>query len=168
MKKEDYGKLLKDPRWQRKRLEIMQRDNFACVLCGDTESTLHVHHGYYKAGKKPWEYPDNTLMTLCEQCHEEVTFQNEEVDNMYQSIKDGLIENGFTLDVLFNLFWEINEFLYSGKWSHTVSLIYNAFRFCFNETHDLELFDKITNNGGFYKNKFVIEQNQKEREDGKD
>lgn len=32
-------------------------------------STLHVHHKYYEPGKKPWEYPDEALITLCESCH---------------------------------------------------------------------------------------------------
>lgn len=65
-----YADLLKDPRWQKKRLEVMERDNFTCQSCGDTKSTLNVHHAYYEKGKKPWEYPDNTLITWCEKCHE--------------------------------------------------------------------------------------------------
>ena len=64
-----YSDLLKDPRWQKKRLEIFNRDNFSCVSCGDGASTLHVHHHYYINGKKPWEYNNSVLVTLCEQCH---------------------------------------------------------------------------------------------------
>ena len=30
---------------------------------------LNVHHSYYIRGKKPWEYPDDALVTLCEDCH---------------------------------------------------------------------------------------------------
>ena len=30
---------------------------------------LNVHHKYYILGKKPWEYEDNALVTLCENCH---------------------------------------------------------------------------------------------------
>jgi len=30
---------------------------------------LNVHHNYYIRGKKPWEYPDDALVTLCEDCH---------------------------------------------------------------------------------------------------
>lgn len=30
---------------------------------------LNVHHNYYTRGKKPWEYPDDALVTLCEDCH---------------------------------------------------------------------------------------------------
>jgi hypothetical protein len=64
---------LKDPRWQRKRLEIMQRDEFCCRVCGDSESTLNVHHGYYGKGLAPWEYGDDTLWTLCSSCHEYIS-----------------------------------------------------------------------------------------------
>lgn len=64
-----YSEKLKDPRWQKKRLEIMQRDEFACKNCGDTETTLYVHHQIYKSN--PWDSPDEDLVTLCESCHEE-------------------------------------------------------------------------------------------------
>ena len=59
----------KDPRWQKKRLEIMQRDNFTCCMCDDTTSTLNVHHRKYILGRKPWEYEDEDFITLCEECH---------------------------------------------------------------------------------------------------
>lgn len=65
----DYNGLLKHPKWQRKRLEIMQRDNFTCIKCKDTETTLHIHHKSYEYNKKPWEYEDDNLITLCEDCH---------------------------------------------------------------------------------------------------
>ena len=65
----NYSEQLKDPRWQRKRLEIMQRDNFKCTQCEDGKSTLNVHHRYYVAHRFCWEYPDFCLITLCENCH---------------------------------------------------------------------------------------------------
>lgn len=65
-----YSEKLKDPRWQKRRLEIMSRDAFKCVWCGCAEKTLHVHHESYKAGLEPWEYADDVLQTLCESCHE--------------------------------------------------------------------------------------------------
>ena len=64
-----YSDKLKDPRWQKKRLEIMQRDEFMCQCCYDTESMLTVHHKYYIHGKDPWDYPDELLITLCNNCH---------------------------------------------------------------------------------------------------
>lgn len=63
-----YAERLKDPRWQKKRLEVLERDAWACYHCGDTKSTLHVHHEAY-IGKKPWETPDECLTTLCDNCH---------------------------------------------------------------------------------------------------
>lgn len=64
-----YFEKLKDPRWQRKRLEVLESAEFSCEWCGDSESTLHVHHGYYEKGLEPWEYPDDSLHCLCEACH---------------------------------------------------------------------------------------------------
>jgi hypothetical protein len=66
-----YSEKLKDPRWQRKRLEILQRDSFTCQDCGDSESTLHVHHCLYIWGHDPWDYAPGELRTLCETCHSE-------------------------------------------------------------------------------------------------
>lgn len=60
-----------DPRWQRKRLEILQRDDFACSFCSESDSTLHVHHGYYEANTDPWDYPNASLHTVCEECHKD-------------------------------------------------------------------------------------------------
>lgn len=67
-----YWQKLQDPRWQRKRLEIMQRDEFHCQMCGDSESTLNVHHGYYAKNREPWEYPPESLWTLCDRCHSDI------------------------------------------------------------------------------------------------
>ena len=65
-----YKEKLLDPRWQKKRLEILSRDNFACFICGDTKSTLHVHHEDYEYGKDPWDVMDDCfLTTLCADCH---------------------------------------------------------------------------------------------------
>lgn len=65
-----YSEKLKDPRWQKKRLEVFKRDEFTCQKCYDDESTLHVHHRYYIKGKDPWDYPLDAFVTLCEECHQ--------------------------------------------------------------------------------------------------
>ena len=67
----NYSEKLKDPKWQRKRLEILSRDNFTCQKCNSNESELHVHHRYYVYKNDPWDYPNNALVTLCFECHEE-------------------------------------------------------------------------------------------------
>lgn len=66
----EYLEKLKDPRWQKKRLEIFQRDEWTCQKCFDQESTLVVHHRCYLLDVEPWDYPDYLLITLCESCHE--------------------------------------------------------------------------------------------------
>lgn len=70
MSKRTYSDLLKDPRWQRMRLEVLNRQDFTCEECGSKDRTLHVHHTYYTKNTKPWEYPASSLRVLCEQCHE--------------------------------------------------------------------------------------------------
>lgn len=65
----NYSDKLKDPRWQKKRLEIMGRSDFACEECGEKDKTLSVHHLYYKKGLNPWEYSNDSLRCLCEFCH---------------------------------------------------------------------------------------------------
>lgn len=64
-----YSEKLKSPQWQRKRLEILQRDNFMCTVCMENQKTLHVHHKIYIKGRNPWNYPNDNLIILCEDCH---------------------------------------------------------------------------------------------------
>jgi 5-methylcytosine-specific restriction endonuclease McrA len=64
-----YADKLRDPRWQKKRLEVMQLDNFTCRHCQTKTQTLNVHHINYERGKAPWEYEASALITLCEPCH---------------------------------------------------------------------------------------------------
>lgn len=68
----NYKEKLLDPRWQKKRLDILSRDDFRCKFCGDNQKTLHVHHIDYK-GKEPWEIEDKLLITLCDPCHNHET-----------------------------------------------------------------------------------------------
>jgi hypothetical protein len=83
MKKQSYFELLKDPRWQKKRLEIMQRDGFKCRKCGANQLTLNVHHVIYAYGVEPWKYPDMAFLTLCEPCHDGENTQNAKVLTCY-------------------------------------------------------------------------------------
>src|SRR6266581_3660464 len=73
MSKKSYGELLRDPRWQKRRLEIMSRADWACEECGDKGTTFNVHHKLYRKGAMPWEYTDAELACLCENCHKAET-----------------------------------------------------------------------------------------------
>jgi hypothetical protein len=67
-----YSEKLRDPRWQRKRLEIMNRDDFRCQACRSKDKTLNVHHRLYQKGNDPWDYENEMLVTLCEDCHKKI------------------------------------------------------------------------------------------------
>lgn len=69
MEKVKYSEKLKDPRWQKKRLEILERDKWTCRACGEKDKTLHVHHIFYLPKKEPWDIPGGLLITFCERCH---------------------------------------------------------------------------------------------------
>lgn len=65
-----YSEKLLNPRWQKKRLEILQRDKWSCQICLDKSNTLHVHHLVYHGGLDPWDYEDKDLLTLCDAHHD--------------------------------------------------------------------------------------------------
>ena len=67
-----YSEKLKDPRWQKKRSEVLERDNRTCRICDCQKKNMHVHHCIYFYGKDPWEYDNKTLQTLCPDCHIEI------------------------------------------------------------------------------------------------
>lgn len=72
--RDEYSKLLQDERWKEKRRKIISRDSCRCTWCG-SDSNLQVHHKYYEKFPNndfvdPWDYPDESLVTLCEKCHE--------------------------------------------------------------------------------------------------
>jgi hypothetical protein len=88
-----YSEKLRDPRWQRRRLEIMSKANFRCEKCFANDITLNVHHVIYRTGADPWDYPDEDLACLCEPCHER---EHEAIDSMRRFIRqwdpDELVE----------------------------------------------------------------------------
>lgn len=67
-----YASKWKNPKWQKVRLLVLERDGWRCRQCGDAETCLQVHHTFYASGRDPWEYPLDSLVTLCERCHAEV------------------------------------------------------------------------------------------------
>lgn len=75
----DPGRVLPmtaDPRWQKRRLKIFERDGFCCQRCYTEEKQLEVHHLAYRKGVPYWKYLDTELITLCRDCHQY------ETDNM--------------------------------------------------------------------------------------
>ncbi|MBF0279108.1 MAG: hypothetical protein HQM13_15010 [SAR324 cluster bacterium] len=68
-----FQKKLKDPQWEKRRIEVLENAQWRCQLCGSKKEELHVHHSYHEKGKNPWDYPDSALIALCHSCHAEKT-----------------------------------------------------------------------------------------------
>ena len=67
--KSNYSEKLKNPKWQKKRLEILNIHNFKCELCGCETKELHVHHRFYIKGREVWQYDNDVFQVLCCDCH---------------------------------------------------------------------------------------------------
>lgn len=97
----EYRELLQHPKWQEKRLRVLERAGFACEDCGSDEKTLHVHHAYYERGQAPWEYPDESLSALCGDCHRKAQVQEQviRVRRQIGRLSGGQLEQvfGYTL-----------------------------------------------------------------------
>ena len=64
-----YSDKLKDPKWQKKRLQVLDLANWACEDCGRRDTELQVHHCAYIPGCEPWDYDSALLMATCATCH---------------------------------------------------------------------------------------------------
>lgn len=87
-----YGQKLLDPRWQKIRLEVFQRENFTCQYCRATDLTLHVHHLCYASSGNPWDVDISALQCLCEECHK--------VDHLNLSILEHKLIEGLRIIVM--------------------------------------------------------------------
>ena len=78
-----YAQKLKDPRWTRRKTQILTRDDFTCQECQRSDRPLHIHHEFYLRAHEPWEYKDEWLVTLCEVCHEN---REKSIEALHQSL----------------------------------------------------------------------------------
>ncbi len=83
--KSKYAAKYRHPKWQKKRLEVMERDGFKCFKCESEDNTLNVHHAYYVTGRDIWDYPMHSLKTLCEDCHKSEHEKKDYADDEIQS-----------------------------------------------------------------------------------
>lgn len=88
----DFWEQYKRPEWQRKRLEVMQVAQFECEFCGSSTKTLNVHHKVYIKGHKPWEYTNEQLECLCEECHERTHRLREELKLAISTMQEHMFE----------------------------------------------------------------------------
>jgi hypothetical protein len=110
-----YAEKLKDPRWQQKRLRILERDEWACLACNAANQTLHVHHKAYEG--EPWDVADEFLETLCEECHA----NRRGMDKFFCQLVKTFPTRG--MNELASLFAEIQDLLYADLDNETRSTI---------------------------------------------
>jgi hypothetical protein len=61
----NYTQKLKNPKWQKRRLAVLERAKWRCEDCGEDASELQVYHCAYVRALEPWEHGDDLLMCLC-------------------------------------------------------------------------------------------------------
>jgi hypothetical protein len=70
--KEWYQEKLKDPRWQKVRLKVLERENWTCEMCKDKETEFQIHHESYHGN--PWDAPMEKLRAYCKHCHQFIEY----------------------------------------------------------------------------------------------
>lgn len=71
----------------------MERDEFKCLDCGDSDNTLNVHHLYYVKDRILWDYPNHAMVTLCEPCHKH-RHANPDIRTMWERVTELLALEG--------------------------------------------------------------------------
>ena len=71
----NYAQKRRDVRWKRRRDDLLRQRNYTCCECDQPLTTgtmdLQVHHVVYISGLDPWDYPDELLLVVCDQHHQE-------------------------------------------------------------------------------------------------
>jgi hypothetical protein len=76
-----------DPRWIKKRTELLHAYDFTCVKCGAANGHALVHRIKHVPHLDPWNYPDHLLQVLCRDC-QKITIL---IDNIWAA-KEGTSE----------------------------------------------------------------------------
>lgn len=86
----------------------MERDNYTCKCCGAYNCEINVHHTNYIPYRMAWEYPNETLVCLCNDCHSELhrKMKNKKIDryrigDLYSYIHSDFENYGFIYDMDF-------------------------------------------------------------------
>lgn len=72
MRSRNYNIYLKSYAWGTKRRQVLERDNYCCVLCNSRAD--HVHHLTYD---RIYDESLYDLISLCERCHEAIHWSEE-------------------------------------------------------------------------------------------
>ena len=104
-----YKEQYLNPKWQKRRLEILQRDEFKCHMCGSDEKTLHVHHIRYENGRKVWEYDDLELITLCDPCHDLEHWRDTQLQKGFDELRKIGVLNHEIFRILSEAYYQLSD-----------------------------------------------------------
>jgi hypothetical protein len=91
--KNTYAEKLLDPRWQKLRLQVFERDDWKCRACGNTSKTLNAHHPvYHPHSDGPWDYEIDSIITLCSECHSD---EHAELETSKANVLLTLVQMGY-------------------------------------------------------------------------
>jgi len=63
-----YAQYLSSPAWEKKRLQILNRDNFICRFCSSSKATQVHHLSYQNLGSES----ELELISVCYRCHQHI------------------------------------------------------------------------------------------------
>jgi 5-methylcytosine-specific restriction endonuclease McrA len=78
-------------KWEKVRNQILERDNYKCIICG--KPATQVHHIHLRSKRKDLLYEFNNLVSLCDKHHDHFgTYGLNKVNNRIAEIKHMTIE----------------------------------------------------------------------------
>lgn len=91
MKKEDFFAQYRSQWWIETSKRIKARDHNTCQMCGRNDKPLSVHHLHYGENGS-LEVGDESLITLCEDCHKLQNTYRGLIDCLIQTLKEKLTD----------------------------------------------------------------------------
>ena len=91
-RKQKYYRSLKSRKWRNLREKVLKRDEYRCTTCGSKQSLVVHHTFYYWEYTEPWEYPLESLITLCDNCHDDFHKHHEVPNRKKQEGGDAIPE----------------------------------------------------------------------------
>ena len=87
-----YKEQLTHPLWIKKRIEILERDNYCCQICGSELHKLEVHHLCYLPDFLIWEYDDELMVSVCGIHHYQLTYDMPKISGLiaFKCLKENI------------------------------------------------------------------------------
>lgn len=78
--------LANDPKWKAVRFACFKRDNYTCCKCLVPKKPIECHHIKKKSVYPQLKYLLSNLITLCKDCHKDVTGNEERYEDEFKRL----------------------------------------------------------------------------------